>query len=82
MLLCSLILSEANKPISGGFTSLRMVKGKSRLEAPAQPALLNKSLIAFKSVSSMAYSLGHIYTLTAIRSCPFSHGDIYWPHGM
>ena len=47
----------------------------------AQPALLNKSLVSYKRVSSMVYSVENVYILTAIRSCQFSQGDIYWPHG-
>ena len=43
---------------------------------------MNKSLVSFRGPYSMVYRLERVYTLTAIRSCQFSQGDIYWPQGM
>ena len=61
---------------------LRWVKGRSRPKAFAEPALLNESIVSFKSAYSMVYRLENVYILTPIRSCQFSQGDIYRPQGM
>ena len=74
--------TEAAHAVMLAHLRLWRVKGKTRLITRAEPALLNKRLVSFKGAYSMVYWLENVYILASIRSCQFSQGDIYWPHGI